>query len=41
MNLRRVFKLELHVVSIKNGDLLTDSHNILNVWKNYSSIECT
>jgi hypothetical protein len=31
-----------NLVKAENGDLLADSHNILNRWKNYFSvIECT
>jgi hypothetical protein len=35
MTLRWVSNLEL--VKDENGDLLADSHNILNRWKNYFS----
>jgi hypothetical protein len=31
MNLRK----ETYLVKDENGDLLADSHNILNSWKNY------
>jgi hypothetical protein len=34
MNLRKVTNLEL-TVKDENGDLLADSHNIFNIWKNY------
>jgi hypothetical protein len=38
MNLRRVTNLENNLVKDENGDLLADSHNILNRWKNYFSL---
>jgi hypothetical protein len=37
MNLRRGDKLINNLVIDVNDDLLADSHNILNAWKNYFS----
>jgi hypothetical protein len=34
MNLRKVTNLELYILKGDNGDLLADSHSILNRWKN-------
>jgi hypothetical protein len=39
---KRGYKPRSNLVKDENGDLLADSHNILNGWKNYFSvIECT
>jgi hypothetical protein len=35
MNLRRGYQPRNNLVKDANGDLLADSHNILNRWKNY------
>jgi hypothetical protein len=35
MNLRRGYQPRNNLVKDENGDLLADSHNILNRWKNY------
>jgi hypothetical protein len=37
MNLRGVTKLEVNLVKNENGELLADSHNTFNRWKNYFS----
>jgi hypothetical protein len=37
MNLRLATKPTSNLVEDKNGDLLADSHNILNRWNNYFS----
>jgi hypothetical protein len=37
MHLRGVFLCISNLVKSENGDLLADSHNILNMWKNYFS----
>jgi hypothetical protein len=37
MNLRGATKRQNNLVKYENGDLLTESHNILNRWKNYFS----
>jgi hypothetical protein len=39
---KRGYQPRSNSVKDENGDLLVDSHNILNRWKNYYSvIECT
>jgi hypothetical protein len=35
--LKRGYQLRNNLVKDENGDLLADSHNILNRWKNYFS----
>jgi hypothetical protein len=37
MNLRGGYQPRSNFVEDENGDLLADSHNILNRWKNYFS----
>jgi hypothetical protein len=37
---KRGYQSRNNLVKYENGDLLADSHNILNRWKNYSVIEC-
>jgi hypothetical protein len=37
MNLRGATNLEVTLVKDENGDLLADSHNIVNRWKSYFS----
>jgi hypothetical protein len=37
MNLRRVINLKTNLVKDENGDLIADSHNMLNGCKNYVS----
>jgi hypothetical protein len=38
---KRGYQLRNNLVKDENGDLLVDSHNILDRWKNYFSvIEC-
>jgi hypothetical protein len=37
MNLRKGYQPRSNLVKDQNGDLLTDSHSILNRWKNYYS----
>jgi hypothetical protein len=39
---KRVYQPRSNLVKDENGDLLADSHSILNRWKSYLSvIECT
>jgi hypothetical protein len=37
---KRGYQPRNNFVEDENGDLLADSHNILNRWKNYSVTEC-
>jgi hypothetical protein len=36
-DLKRAYRPRCNLVKDENGDLLADSHNILNRWKNYFS----
>jgi hypothetical protein len=38
---KRGYQPRSKLVKDEKGDLLADSHNILNRWKNYSVVECT
>jgi hypothetical protein len=38
---KRSYQPRNNLVKDQNGDLLADSHNVLNAWKNYFSVtEC-